>query len=70
VFCGVITGKSDGAFRFVSGRELEGYAERYLLLCAGLFALSGLLLARELRRPEVRERRARAADEQPLVRGW
>lgn len=42
-FSGVITGKSDGAFAFVSGIELEGYLGRYLMLVAALFALSALL---------------------------
>jgi len=43
VFWGTIRGKGDGAFHYVSGLHYDGYAQRWLLVTAGLFALSGAL---------------------------
>lgn len=45
VFFPVICGRSDGAFRFVSGVELEGYLGRWLMASALLFAASAALFA-------------------------
>jgi hypothetical protein len=43
VFWGTIRGKGDGAFHYVSGLHYDGYAQRWLLVSAGLFAVSGAL---------------------------
>lgn len=43
VFWGTIAGKGERAYRAVSGRSFDGYALRWLLVTAGLFALSGLI---------------------------
>jgi hypothetical protein len=43
VYFGVISGRGEGAFRAASGLEYEGYAARWLLVSAALFAASGLL---------------------------
>ena len=43
VFFGVISERGEGAFRAASGLEYEGYAARWLLVSAALFAASGLL---------------------------
>ena len=52
VYFPLICGRSDATFRSVSGVELHGYAERWLLVTAGLFAVSALLYI--LRRPRRR----------------
>ena len=41
VFWGTISGKGEGAFHRVSGLSYEGYFARWLLVTAGLFAVSG-----------------------------
>jgi hypothetical protein len=52
VFWSTIRGKGDGAFHYVSGLHYDGYAQRWLLVSAGLFALSGALyLARRAGSP-------------------
>jgi len=43
VFWSTIRGKGDGAFHYVSGLHYDGYAQRWLLVSAGLFAVSGAL---------------------------
>jgi hypothetical protein len=43
VFWGVIAERGEGAFRRASGLEYSGYAGRWLLVSAGLFATSGLI---------------------------
>jgi hypothetical protein len=43
VFWGTIAGRGEGAYHAVSGRSYEGYALRWLLVTAALFAGSGLL---------------------------
>jgi hypothetical protein len=43
VFWSTIRGKGDGAFHYVSGLRYDGYAQRWLLVSAGLFAVSGAL---------------------------
>ncbi len=43
VFWGTIRGKGEGGFRRVSGLEYDGYVTRWLLVSAGLFAISGAL---------------------------
>jgi hypothetical protein len=43
VFWSTIRGKGDGAFHYVSGLHYDGYAQRWLLVSAGLFAISGAL---------------------------
>ncbi len=43
VFWGTIREKGEGAFHRVSGLEYDGYATRWLLVSAGLFAVSGAL---------------------------
>ena len=43
VFWSTIRGKGDGAFHYVSGLHYDGYAQRLLLVSAGLFAVSGAL---------------------------
>jgi hypothetical protein len=43
VFWGTISGRGEGAYRRVSGMGFDGYAERWLLVTAGLFLLSGLV---------------------------
>jgi hypothetical protein len=43
VFWGTIGGRGEGAYHAVSGRSYDGYALRWLLVTAGLFAGSGLL---------------------------
>jgi hypothetical protein len=43
VFWGTIGGRGEGAYRNVSGLEYEGYAARWLLVSAALFAASGLI---------------------------
>jgi hypothetical protein len=56
VFWGTIAGKGEGAYHGVSGRSYEGYALRWLLVSAALFAGSGLLYLLR-RRSEGRRRR-------------
>jgi hypothetical protein len=47
VFWSTIRGKGTGNFHFTSGLSYHGYFSRWLLVTAGMFALSGaLLLAR------------------------
>jgi hypothetical protein len=41
VFFGTIAGRGEGGYRAVSGLSYEGYATRWLLASAGLFAVSG-----------------------------
>jgi hypothetical protein len=49
VFWSTIRGKGDGAYHYVSGVHYDGYAQRWLLVSAALFALSGALyLARRV----------------------
>jgi len=43
VFFGTIAEKGEGAYHAVSGRDYEGYAGRWLLVSAALFATAGLL---------------------------
>jgi hypothetical protein len=43
VFWSTIRGTGDGAFHYVSGLHYDGYAQRWLLVSAGLFAVSGAL---------------------------
>jgi hypothetical protein len=43
VFWGTIGQRGEGAYRVASGLEYEGYAERWLLVSAALFAASGLI---------------------------
>lgn len=43
VFWGTIAGKGEDAYRAVSGRSFDGYAMRWLLVTAVLFAFSGLI---------------------------
>ena len=43
VFWGTIAGRGGGAYRSVSGRTYDGYATRWLLVTAALFAGSALL---------------------------
>ena len=43
VFLGTIAEKGEGAYHAVSGQSWDGYAQRWLLVSAGLFAASGLL---------------------------
>jgi hypothetical protein len=43
VFFGTIAEKGEGAYHAVSGRDYEGYAGRWLLVSAALFAAAGLL---------------------------
>jgi hypothetical protein len=43
VFYGTIGGRGAGAYHAVSGRSYEGYATRWLLISAALFAGSALL---------------------------
>jgi hypothetical protein len=43
VFWGTIGGRGEGAYRAAAGREYSGYAARWLLVSAALFAGSGLL---------------------------
>jgi hypothetical protein len=50
VFWGTIREKGEGAFRRVSGLEYEGYLERWLLVSAALFAVSGVLYLLRTRR--------------------
>jgi hypothetical protein len=45
VFWGTVAGRGDGAYRRVSGLGFDGYLERWLLVTAALFAVSGLLYA-------------------------
>jgi len=45
VFWGVISGAGEGAYRAASGLEYEGYALRWLLVSAALFAGAALVLA-------------------------
>lgn len=51
VFFPLICGRSDNTFRSVSGVELHGYAERWLLVSAGMFAVSAAVYAIRRRRP-------------------
>jgi hypothetical protein len=47
VFWSTIRGKGDGNFHYVSGLHYDGYAQRWLLVSAAMFAVSGgLYLAR------------------------
>ena len=55
VFWGTIAGKGGGAYRAVSGREYDGYATRWLLVTAALFAASALVFL--VRRGSGRHRR-------------
>jgi hypothetical protein len=43
VFWGTIAGAGEPAYRATSGRTFDGYAERWLLATAALFAGSGLV---------------------------
>jgi hypothetical protein len=43
VFWGTIAGRGEGAYHAVSGRSYDGYAARWLLVSAALFAASGVL---------------------------
>ena len=43
VFFGTIAEKGEGAYHAVSGLDYDGYAARWLLVTAALFAASGLL---------------------------
>jgi hypothetical protein len=43
VFWGTIAGRGAGAYHAVSGRSFEGYATRWLLVTAALFAASALV---------------------------
>jgi hypothetical protein len=43
VFWGTVAGRGEGAYHAVSGRSFDGYATRWLLVSAGLFAASGAL---------------------------
>ncbi|WP_037498184.1 hypothetical protein [Solirubrobacter soli] len=43
VFWSTIRGKGDGAYHYVSGVHYDGYGQRWLLVSAGLFAVSGAL---------------------------
>jgi hypothetical protein len=43
VFWGTIGERGEGAYRVASGLEYEGYATRWLLVSAALFAGSGLI---------------------------
>jgi hypothetical protein len=53
VFWGTIREKGEGAYRRVSGLEYEGHLERWLLVSAALFAVSGALyLVRTWRSPK------------------
>jgi hypothetical protein len=45
VFWSTISGKGDGAYHYVSGRHYDGYAQRWLLLSAALFAISAAVFA-------------------------
>jgi hypothetical protein len=45
-FCPVILGKGDARFTSVSGLERDGYALRFALACAVLFALGALVYRR------------------------
>ena len=45
VFFPVMCGKGEGAYTRVSGAEWDGYAERWLLVSAGLFVAAGVLYA-------------------------
>lgn len=51
VFFPLICGRSDNTFRSVSGVEPHGYAERWLLVSAGMFAVSAAVYAIRRRRP-------------------
>jgi hypothetical protein len=57
VFWSTIRGTGDGAFHYVSGLHYHGYAQRWLLVSAGLFAVSGALYL--ARRAGSRRRSAR-----------
>jgi hypothetical protein len=59
VFWGTIGGRGEGAYRAASGREYEGYVERWLLVSAALFAVSALLWALRGRAAGARHPRAR-----------
>lgn len=61
VFGPLIFGKSDPGLARVSGIEPSGYAGRWLLLTAGLFALSALWLA--IRVQQLQDAGAAAGDE-------
>jgi hypothetical protein len=52
VFFPLILGKSDGNLHYVSGITPSGYLGRWLLLVAGLWLASGLLLAVRLARAD------------------
>lgn len=43
VYFPVVCGKGEAAYRRVSGMGWDGYLGRWLLVCAGLFAVSGAL---------------------------
>ena len=43
VFFGTIGGRGEGAYRAVSGLEYDGYAQRWLLVSAALFASSAVV---------------------------
>jgi hypothetical protein len=45
VYFPVISGKGNGAFHGVSGLDYEGYLARWLLITAGLFAVSVVIYA-------------------------
>jgi hypothetical protein len=60
VFFPLILGKSDGGLRYLSGMAPSGYLGRWLLLVAGVAALSGLVLA-------VRVARSDQLDDAPIA---
>jgi hypothetical protein len=59
VFWSTIAGKGEGAFHRVSGLTYDGYATRWLLVTAALFALSATVYA--VRRAGSRRRSAPAS---------
>lgn len=56
VYLPVILGKGSAAYERVSGLAYEGYATRWLLVSAGLFAGSGVLYALRSRRGAAAQR--------------
>ena len=59
-----VMGRNDGDFTYVSGVDAQGELERWLLLVAGLWLASALLLAVQVRRRQ-HLRGVGAADEHP-----
>ena len=60
VFFPLILGKSDGSLHYLSGRAPSGYLARWLLLVAGVAALSALVLA-------IRVARSDELDDAPIA---